>query len=150
MSSAPVPATSCLLSYEVCNRLVQLTIGERLVEKSVRPFLHCLHCCCLVRQGRDHEDPYRGFQLHQFRYALDSIHLRHGEIHRHHIRIHLPEQLDGLESITGCTDQLQLVELLRALDTSAHDIRIVDDHQLIRPFCTAVHLKSICTHDISL
>src|SRR5580704_477842 len=97
MSSAPVPATSLLLSYEVRNRLVELPVSERLVEKTVRSFLHRLDRCCLVRERRDHEYPDGRFQLNQLRDALDPVHLRHREIHRHDVRVRLLEELNGLE-----------------------------------------------------
>src|SRR3981081_3147151 len=133
MSSAPVRATSFLLSYEVRNRLVELTVSERLVEEAVRSFLHSFDRCCLVRKGRDHEYPYRRLQLHQLRNSLDPIHLRHREVHRHNVRVRLPEQLERLEAVAGRTDQLELVKLLRALKPSTHDIGIVNDHKLKRP-----------------
>src|SRR3981081_2984424 len=133
MSSAPVPATSFLLSYEVRNRLVELTVSERLVEEAVRSFLHRFDCCCLVREGRDHEYPYRRLQLHQLRDALDPIHLRHREVHCHDVGVRLPEELECLETVAGRTDQLKLVKLLRALNASTHDIRTVHAHKLKIP-----------------
>src|SRR3981081_3100908 len=115
MSSAPGPATSFLLSYEVRTILVELTVSERLVEEAVRSFFHRFDRCCLVREGRDHEYPYRRLQLHQLRDALYPIHLRHREVHRHDIRVRLPEKLECLEAIAVRTDQLKLVKLLRTL-----------------------------------
>ena len=131
------------LSDELRDRLVQLPIGERLVEKTVRPFLHRLHRRGLVRKRRDHQDPHRRLQLHQLRDALDAVHLRHGQIHRDHVRVGLPEQLDRLQAVAGRADELELVELLRALDPPAHDVRVIDDHQLER---SRLPLRSLRFH----
>src|SRR6185312_1232817 len=119
-----------LFSDELRDRLVQLPIGKGLVEEAVRSLLHRLHGRGLVRERRDHQDAHRRLQLHQLGDAFNAIHLRHCQIHGDHIRVVLPEQLQCLQAIAGSPHELDLIELLRAFDAPAHDVRVIDDHEL--------------------
>src|ERR1700730_17575612 len=138
-SCSMTDASRLALAHEIRDGFVQLPVGEGLVEEAIRAALHRLHRRRLVCQRRDHQDPHRGLQGDELTDALDAVHARHGEIHGLHVRIGLLEQLDGLEPVGGRAHQLQVLELLRTFDAPAHDVRVVDDHQLEGSFSVAVH-----------
>src|SRR6267378_1306276 len=131
------------LAHEIRDGFVQLPVGEGFVEEAIRAPLHRLHRRRLVCQRRDHQDPHRGLEGDELTDALDAVHARHGEIHGHHVRVGLLEQLEGLEPVGGRAHQLQVLELLRTFDAPAHDVRVVDDHQLEGSFAVAVHRCSV-------
>src|SRR4029077_11152053 len=132
------------LAHQLGKSFIQLPVGEGFVQKAVRTLFHGLDRGGLVGQGRDHEDAYRRLQLHQPADALDAVHARHGQVHSHHVRVGLPEQLQRLLAVAGGTHQFQLLELLRALDAPAHDVRVVHDHEL--EGALAVHRVAVVCH----
>src|SRR5437016_5589664 len=125
-------------SEQLGERFVQLAVGEGLVEKAVRALLHRLDRRRLVRERGDHQNPHGGLQRDQSRDALYAVHLRHGEIHGDEVRVGPAEQLERLHAVARGADELELLELLRALDTSAHDAGIIDDQQLEGALAVAV------------
>src|SRR6266699_2928567 len=151
LSSCSYSMVGCFpraLAHELCDGLVQLPVGEGLVEEAVRALLHRLHRGRLVGQSRDHEDAHRGLHGHESRDALDAVHLRHGDVHGHDVRVGLLEELERLEPVAGGAHQLELLEPLRALDTPAHDVRVVDDHQLERALAAVVRYRFAVAHGI--
>src|SRR5215472_844754 len=128
-----------VLTHELRNRLVQLPVGEGLVEEAVRAALHRLDGGRLVRQRRDHQDTHGRLESNQLADALDAVHARHGQVHGYHIRVGLLEELDRFLAVGGRADQVQILELLRTLYAPAHDVGIIDDHQLVVAFTVAAH-----------
>jgi hypothetical protein len=117
---------------QLFERVVQLAVGERLVEEAVRALLHGLYCGGLVGERRDHQDQNVRLHLDQARDALDAVHLRHGDVHGDDVGVGLPEELQGLEAVAREPDDLQPIDLLGALDAPADDVRVVHDKQLER------------------
>src|SRR6201993_5148898 len=82
------------LAQELGDRFVQLPVAERLVEEAIRAPLHGFDSSGLVGQRRDHQDADGRFHLHQSADALDAIHVRHGDVHGHNIRVGPLEQIE--------------------------------------------------------
>src|SRR5215469_1795576 len=139
LSSCSYSMAVAMLPQQLRDRFVQLPVGEGLVEEAIRAALHRFDGRRFVRQRRDDQDADGGLHRDQPGNALDAIHVRHGDVHGHHVRIGPPEEIERLDAIGGGADQLQLLELLGALDTATHEVRVIDDHQLEGSLAVATH-----------
>ena len=53
--------------------------------------------------------------------------------------------LEGFDAVARRTDELQLIELVRALDPTPHDVRVIDDHQFVRRLLVTHHFSTRCS-----
>ena len=82
-------------------RVVQLTVGKRLVQETIRALPHGFDGRRLVRERRDHQDQNVRLDGDDTFDALDAVHVRHRDVHRDDVRVGLAEELERIEAVGG-------------------------------------------------
>ena len=94
-------------SQQLIKSIRELAVGEWLAQETVGAALHRFDGRGLVGERAHDQDQHLGLDRDQLFHALDAIHLRHGDVHRHDVRLGAAEQLHRLLAVAGRADELQ-------------------------------------------
>src|SRR5438128_6013886 len=122
---------------------------------------HVARCACdehipngsLVLEAREGDDADRGVERLHSLGGLDPVHLRHPYVHQHHVRRGGGDQRQGLFSVAGLTDDLELVGVQKSNERVAKALVVVDNQD---PHLRAGggrnplndHLRSVVTWEV--